>query len=114
MIIFVDLEHRRLQEQQSLWEKSASLRLQAKYRLEAISGDHCLLVPSGVGQDFLHPANRAVFEPDFDPVSVIARFGQDHPHLPPAPLRHQRESPHWASDAKGHLVTLPTTCQPGA
>jgi GMP synthase (glutamine-hydrolysing) len=44
MIVYVDLEHERLQQQPDLWEKSLAGRLKYKYRLEDISGEPCLIV----------------------------------------------------------------------
>lgn len=44
MIVYVDLEHDRLQQQPEEWEKSLARRLKHKYRFEEISGDLCLLV----------------------------------------------------------------------
>lgn len=44
MIIYVDLEHVRLQQQPEQWEKSLARRLKHKYRLEDLSGDLCLIV----------------------------------------------------------------------
>lgn len=44
MLIYVDLEHERLQQQPELWEKSLARRLKHKYRLEDLSGDLCLMV----------------------------------------------------------------------
>lgn len=44
MLIYVDLEHERLQQQPDLWEKSLARRLKHKYRLEDLAGDLCLIV----------------------------------------------------------------------
>jgi GMP synthase (glutamine-hydrolysing) len=44
MIVYVDLEHDRLQDEPELWEKSLARRLKHKYRLEELSGDLCLIV----------------------------------------------------------------------
>jgi GMP synthase-like glutamine amidotransferase len=44
MIIYIDLEHKRLQNEPTLWEQSLADRLKHKYRFEKLSGDHCLLV----------------------------------------------------------------------
>ena len=44
MLIYVDLEHARLQQQPELWEKSLARRLKHKYYLEEISGELCLIV----------------------------------------------------------------------
>lgn len=44
MIIYVDLEHDRLQQKPKKWRKSLARRLTHKYRLEEISGDLCLIV----------------------------------------------------------------------
>ena len=33
-----------------------------------------------VGQDFLDPADRAIFKPDLDSAGMTARFRQDVPH----------------------------------
>jgi GMP synthase (glutamine-hydrolysing) len=44
MIVYVDLEHDRLQNKPELWQESLARRLQIKYRLEDISGDRCLIV----------------------------------------------------------------------
>lgn len=44
MIIYVDLENPRLQANQKLWQHVMANRLMVKYRLEAISGDDCLIV----------------------------------------------------------------------
>lgn len=43
MIIFVDLEHERVQQTEK-WPESFALRLKIKYRLEDISGEPCLIV----------------------------------------------------------------------
>ena len=62
MIVYVDLEHDRLQQQPELWEKSLARRLKHKYRFEEISGDLCLIVRyDRVNPDLLHELNiRAV------------------------------------------------------
>jgi len=45
MIVFVDLEHDWLKvNMPDKWEKSLARRLEIKYRLEEISGDHCLII----------------------------------------------------------------------
>lgn len=44
MIVYVDMEHERLGEDLSLWRYFATKNLEAKYRLEAISGEWCLIV----------------------------------------------------------------------
>lgn len=44
MLVYVDLEHDHLQQQPELWEKSLAWRMKAKYRLEELSGDLCLIV----------------------------------------------------------------------
>jgi GMP synthase-like glutamine amidotransferase len=44
MIVYVDLEHERLRQEPSLWQFFASKIVEAKYRLEAISGQRCLIV----------------------------------------------------------------------
>ena len=44
MIVYVDLEHERIKRKTDLWLHSYTWRLETKYRLEAISGDHCLIV----------------------------------------------------------------------
>ncbi len=44
MIVFVDLEHERIQQDPDLWQRAYAWRLRTKYRLEAISGDRCLIV----------------------------------------------------------------------
>ncbi|MBE7470457.1 MAG: gamma-glutamyl-gamma-aminobutyrate hydrolase family protein [Anaerolineales bacterium] len=44
MLVYVDLEHQRLQQQPELWEESLARRLKHKYRLEELSGDLCLMV----------------------------------------------------------------------
>lgn len=44
MLIYVDLEHDRLQQQPELWEKSLARQLKVKYRLEELSGQVCLIV----------------------------------------------------------------------
>ncbi|MBI1881032.1 MAG: gamma-glutamyl-gamma-aminobutyrate hydrolase family protein [Chloroflexi bacterium] len=62
MIIYVDLEHERLQQQPEAWEKSLARRLKHKYRLEELSGDLCLIVRyERVSLDLLRELNaRAV------------------------------------------------------
>lgn len=52
MIVYVDLEHARLQNEPALWEQSLADRLKHKYRFEQLSGDHCLLVR----YDVINPA----------------------------------------------------------
>jgi GMP synthase (glutamine-hydrolysing) len=44
MIIFVDLEHERLKADTTLWRYFAANTLETKYRLEEISGEHCLIL----------------------------------------------------------------------
>ena len=44
MIIYVDMEHERLRKDIDLWRYFATKTLEAKYRLEAISGQSCLIV----------------------------------------------------------------------
>ena len=44
MIVYVDLEHERLQQQPETWEKSMAGRLKHKYRFETLSGQTCLIV----------------------------------------------------------------------
>jgi len=44
MLVYVDLEHDRLQNEPELWEKSLARRLKHKYRLEELSGEPCLIV----------------------------------------------------------------------
>ena len=45
MIVFIDLEHNWLKvNKPDEWEKSMARRLEIKYRLEEISGDHCLII----------------------------------------------------------------------
>lgn len=44
MIAYIDLEHSRLRQEPAVWQFFASQTLEAKYRLEAISGDSCLIV----------------------------------------------------------------------
>jgi len=44
MIVYVDIEHERLQNIPEKWQKHLSQRLEVKYRLEEISGDHCLIM----------------------------------------------------------------------
>jgi GMP synthase-like glutamine amidotransferase len=44
VIVYVDMEHERLREDVGLWRYFATKTLEAKYRLEAISGEHCLIV----------------------------------------------------------------------
>ncbi|GIK43097.1 MAG: hypothetical protein BroJett011_69300 [Chloroflexota bacterium] len=62
MLVYVDLEHHRLQQQPDLWEKSLARRLKHKYRLEELSGDLCLIVRyNRVNPDLLRELNaRAV------------------------------------------------------
>ncbi len=52
MIVYVDLEHNRLRQDAVLWQFFATKMLEAKYRLEEISGDSCLIVH----YDRLNPA----------------------------------------------------------
>ncbi len=44
MVVFVDLEHERLRLNPALWRFFAAKTLETKYRLESISGTHCLVV----------------------------------------------------------------------
>jgi GMP synthase-like glutamine amidotransferase len=44
MIVYVDLEHKRLRQESTLWQVFASKVVETKYRLEAISGQTCLIV----------------------------------------------------------------------
>ena len=44
MIAFVDIEHDRLQQFSDRWQTHLARRLEVKYRLEEISGDHCLIM----------------------------------------------------------------------
>ncbi|MEM7530619.1 MAG: hypothetical protein AAF639_00460 [Chloroflexota bacterium] len=44
MIVFIDIEHERVQQHPDKWEEHLARRLKTKYRLEEISGDHCLLL----------------------------------------------------------------------
>jgi GMP synthase (glutamine-hydrolysing) len=44
MIVYVDMEHERLQAKPRMWEKSLAARLRDKFRLEEISGRPCLIV----------------------------------------------------------------------
>jgi GMP synthase-like glutamine amidotransferase len=44
MLVYVDLEHNRLRQDPALWQFFATKVLETKYRLEAISGDLCLIV----------------------------------------------------------------------
>jgi len=44
MIIYVDFEHRRLRQNATLWNHFSAKTLETKYKLEEISGDHCLIV----------------------------------------------------------------------
>jgi GMP synthase (glutamine-hydrolysing) len=44
MLVYVDLEHERLQQKPEQWEQSLARRLKIKYRLEDISGEPCLIV----------------------------------------------------------------------
>ncbi|MFN8457325.1 MAG: hypothetical protein U0401_22155 [Anaerolineae bacterium] len=62
MLIYIDLEHDRLQQQPELWEKSLARRLKVKYRLEELSGQPCLIVRYyRVNPALLHELNvRAV------------------------------------------------------
>ncbi|MCL4298573.1 MAG: gamma-glutamyl-gamma-aminobutyrate hydrolase family protein [Anaerolineae bacterium] len=62
MLVYVDLEHDRLQQQPDLWEKTLARRLKHKYRLEELSGDLCLIVRyNRVKPDLLRELNaRAV------------------------------------------------------
>ena len=60
MIVYVDLEHERLQQQPELWEKSLARRLKQKYRLEELSGDLCLIVRYyNLKPDLLHELNAS-------------------------------------------------------
>jgi GMP synthase-like glutamine amidotransferase len=63
MIVYVDLEHDRLQQQPEVWEKSLARRLKTKYRLEELSGDACLVVRYyRLSPDLLRELNvKAVF-----------------------------------------------------
>jgi GMP synthase (glutamine-hydrolysing) len=46
MIVYVDIEHKRLQKNNpELWQLHLSQTLDIKYRLEELSGDVCLVVP---------------------------------------------------------------------
>jgi len=44
MIVYVDIEHERVQNVPDKWQQNLSWRLETKYRLEEISGDHCLIM----------------------------------------------------------------------
>jgi GMP synthase-like glutamine amidotransferase len=44
VIVYLDLEHSRLREDPELWQHFAAKTLETKYRLEAISGEACLIV----------------------------------------------------------------------
>jgi GMP synthase-like glutamine amidotransferase len=44
VIVYVDLEHNRLRQDSALWQFFATQALETKYRLEAISGELCLIV----------------------------------------------------------------------
>jgi GMP synthase-like glutamine amidotransferase len=44
MLVYVDLEHKRLRQEATLWQFFASKLVEAKYRLEALSGQPCLIV----------------------------------------------------------------------
>jgi GMP synthase-like glutamine amidotransferase len=44
MIVYVHFEHERLQGDSELWRYFASKTLEAKYRIEAICGDSCLII----------------------------------------------------------------------
>ena len=44
MIVYVDLEHQRVQKDHSRWQKTLALRMLVKYRLEEISGENCLTI----------------------------------------------------------------------
>jgi GMP synthase-like glutamine amidotransferase len=44
VIVYVDLEHPRLQQDAAAWEKHLARRLKHKYRFEDLSGEPCLIV----------------------------------------------------------------------
>lgn len=44
MIVFVDIEHARVREDEAKWNVHLARVLDIKYKLEEISGDHCLVV----------------------------------------------------------------------
>ena len=44
MIVYVDMEHDKMQSRPLMWEKSLATRLRDKFRLEEISGEPCLIV----------------------------------------------------------------------
>lgn len=44
MIVYVDIEHERVKEMPDRWNQHLQWQLDAKYRLEEISGDHCLIM----------------------------------------------------------------------
>jgi GMP synthase-like glutamine amidotransferase len=44
MLVYVDLEHKRLRQEATLWQFFAGKLVEAKYRLEALSGQPCLIV----------------------------------------------------------------------
>lgn len=62
MIVYVDIEHIRVKEDQAKWDKHLTETLDVKYRLEEISGDHCLIVRyDKLSPELLHALNvRAV------------------------------------------------------
>lgn len=55
MLVYVDLEHESLQQDAAHWERVLARRLQAKYRFEDMTHDHCLIVRySHVSPALLH------------------------------------------------------------
>lgn len=44
MIVYVDIEHERVKQFKKEWDSHLKLTLDIKYRLEEVSGDHCLVV----------------------------------------------------------------------
>lgn len=79
MIVYVDMEHERLQTDTAAWEQSLARRLKQKYRLEEIAGEPCLLVRyHAVSPALLHEVNaRAV---------LVSGCFTDFEHYDPASL----------------------------
>ena len=44
MIVYVDIEHIRVRENKEEWDKHLRLTMDIKYKLEEVSGDHCLVL----------------------------------------------------------------------
>ena len=44
MIVYVDIEHARVKDKQEQWQRHVQRTLDVKYKLEEVSGDHCLIL----------------------------------------------------------------------